>query len=159
MLVMRHCSHPLLFGQAWLVHLQFLEAFPSPVLAQSDPPCLLPVFIVLIAYYSVSLFSPRWGSVCPGGYADLTQGCLWEYRIQLSSPCPRLPKPSGCGRLAAAWGPSWFHPLTWSGDSLRRLEVWRSQSFASSQWPCLPAVSPVFLQDFTVGGTLYASSL
>jgi hypothetical protein len=28
---------------------------------------LLHVFIVLIAYYSVSLFFPDWGLVCPGG--------------------------------------------------------------------------------------------
>jgi hypothetical protein len=41
--------------------------------------------------------------VCPGGYADLSQGCLWEYRMLLSLPCPRLPKPSGRRRLAA-WG-------------------------------------------------------
>jgi hypothetical protein len=24
-------------------------------------------------------FFPRWRSVCPGGYAALAQGCLWEY--------------------------------------------------------------------------------
>jgi hypothetical protein len=38
-------------------------------------------------------FFPGWWSVCPGGYADLAQGCLWEYRMPLSSPCGlRLPK-------------------------------------------------------------------
>jgi hypothetical protein len=37
--------------------------------------------------------------------------------------------------------------------------VWRGQSFASSRWPCLQGVSPVFLQDITVGGTLSSSSL
>jgi hypothetical protein len=43
-------------------------------------------------------FFPRWGSVCPGGYADLAQGCLCKYRIPLSSPCgARLPKPSRRG--------------------------------------------------------------
>jgi hypothetical protein len=132
----------------------------SPLLfrAQGAPPFLPHVFIVPIAYYSVSLFFPRWGSVCPGGYADLAQGCLWKYRVPLSSPCPCLPKPSGHGRLEAR-GPSWFLCLMWSGDSLRRLEGWRGQSFASSQWPCLQGVSPAFLQDFTVGGTLSASSL
>jgi hypothetical protein len=46
----------------------------------APPPSLQRVFIALTAYYSVSLFFPRWGSVCPGGYADLAQGCLWEYR-------------------------------------------------------------------------------
>jgi hypothetical protein len=24
-------------------------------------------------------FFPGWSSVCPGGYADLAHGCLWEY--------------------------------------------------------------------------------
>jgi hypothetical protein len=37
--------------------------------------------------------------------------------------------------------------------------VWRGQSFASSLWPCLQGVSPAYLQDFTLGGMLSASSL
>jgi hypothetical protein len=92
-----------------LVYLQFCEGFPSPLFsAQGAPPSLLCVFFV-IAYYSVSLFFPGWGSFCLGGYADLAQGCLWEYRVPLRSPCGlRLPKPSGHWPLAAAWGPSWF---------------------------------------------------
>jgi hypothetical protein len=118
------------------VYLQFCEGFPSPSLGiQGAPPSLLHVFFVAIAYYSVSLFFPGWGSVCPRAYADLAQGCLWEYRVPLSSPCgPRLPKPSGHCRLAVTWEPSWFLRLTWSGDVMCRLEVWRSQSFASSWW-------------------------
>jgi hypothetical protein len=73
--------------------------------AQGTPPSLLHVFIVLIAYYSVSLFFPGWGSVFPGGYAALAQGCLWEYRVPLNSPCGlHLPKPSGRGCLAVAPG-------------------------------------------------------
>jgi hypothetical protein len=32
------------------------------------------------------------------------------------------------------WMPSWFLTVKWSGDALCRLEVWRSQCFASSQW-------------------------
>jgi hypothetical protein len=47
--------------------------------------------------------------VCPGGYADLAQGCLWENRVLLSSPCgPHLPRPSGHWRLAAAQEPPAF---------------------------------------------------
>jgi hypothetical protein len=81
-----HAPAPTLSGQAWLVYLQFCEGFPSPLFsAQGAPPSLLCVFIVLIAYYSVSLFFPRWGSVCPGSYADLAQGCLWKYRVILWS--------------------------------------------------------------------------
>jgi hypothetical protein len=105
---------PAFSGQAWLVYLQFCEGFPSPHFStQGAPPSLLHVFIFLITYYSVYLFFPRWGSVCPGGYAVLAQGCLWAYHVLLSSPCGLcLPKPSGYGCLALAWGPSWFLHLT-----------------------------------------------
>jgi hypothetical protein len=93
------------------------------------------LFFFVITYYSVSLFFPGWGSVCPGGYADLAQGSLWEYCIPRSSPCgPHLPKLSGHWCLAVVQEPSWFLHLTWSGDALCRLEVWRSQSFPSSWW-------------------------
>jgi hypothetical protein len=58
-------------------------------------------------------FSLGLGSVCPGGYADLAQGCLWEYFILLSSPCGLChPKPSGHRHLVPAWEPSWFLFLT-----------------------------------------------
>jgi hypothetical protein len=115
---------------SWLV----VRDFPSPLFsAQGTLPSLLCVFFVVIAYYSV--FFPVWGLVCPGGYADLAQGCLWEYRMPLSSPCGlHLPKLSGCCHLAAAWEPSWFLYLMLSGDAMHRLELWRSQGFASSRW-------------------------
>jgi hypothetical protein len=55
-----------LSGQARLVYLQFREGF-SPVFgAQGAPPSLLRVFIVLIAYYLVSLFSPGGGQSIQG---------------------------------------------------------------------------------------------
>jgi hypothetical protein len=56
---------PLLPSPARLVYLQFCEGFPSSPFGGTSP-SLLHVFIVLIAYYSVSLFFPGWGSVCPG---------------------------------------------------------------------------------------------
>jgi hypothetical protein len=37
--------------------------------------------------------------------------------------------------------------------------MWRSQSFASSHRFCLQSASPASLQDFTIGGSLSASSL
>jgi hypothetical protein len=58
---------PTLSGQAWLVYLQFCEGFSSPSFgAQGAPPSLLRVFIVLIAYYSVSLFSMGGGESVQG---------------------------------------------------------------------------------------------
>jgi hypothetical protein len=85
---------------------------PSPPFgAQGAPPSLLRVFFVVVVYYSVWFFFsffPGWGSVYPGGYADLAQGCLWEYHVPLSSPSGlRLPKWPGSWRLAAR-EPSWF---------------------------------------------------
>jgi hypothetical protein len=105
-------SHRSLSGQAWLVYLQFQEGFPSPPLKSSGRPTLFPTCLYCSYCLLLSFsFVPGWGSVCPGGYADLAQGCLWEYHVPLTSPCPRLPKPSGHGRLMA-WGPSWFLCLT-----------------------------------------------
>jgi hypothetical protein len=93
----------------WLVYLQFWDGFPPlpSVLRAPHPLCHVSLlFLLLITQFL--FFFPGWGSVCPGGYADLAQGCLWEYRVLLRSPCgPYLPKPSGCWRLAA-WEPSWF---------------------------------------------------
>jgi hypothetical protein len=111
---------------------------PPPLFgAQGTPPFLLHFFFVVIAYYSVFFFPffSGCGSVCPGGYADLVQGCLWEYRMPFSSLCGlHLPKPSEHCHLVVVQEPSWFLCLTWSGDAMCGLGVWRSQSFASSQW-------------------------
>jgi hypothetical protein len=54
---------------------------------------------------------------------------------------------------------SWSLHLTWSGDGMHSLGVWRCRSFASSWWFFLPGVSPVSLQEFALGSTLSASSL
>jgi hypothetical protein len=137
------------------------EGFPLPPLRHSGCPTLFAMclFYCYCLLFRFSFF-PGWEFVCPGGYADLAQGCLWEYRVPLSLPCgPRLPKPSGCRCLAVARGLSWFLHLTWSGDAVRRLKVWRSQSFASSWCFFLQGVSPASLQDFTLGGMLSFSSL
>jgi hypothetical protein len=97
--------HPLQPGPACLFTVPVRS--PLPPLQRSGHSTL---FAMCLCSYCLLLsfsFFPGWGLVCPGGYADLAQGCLWEYCIPLSSPCgPRLPKPSGRGRLAAAQGPS-----------------------------------------------------
>jgi hypothetical protein len=60
------------------------------------PPTLFPMFLYCSYCLLLSFsFFPGWRSVCPGGYADLAQGCLWEYHVPLNSPCLHLPKPSG----------------------------------------------------------------
>jgi hypothetical protein len=105
-------SHRSLSSQAWLVYLQFQEGFPSPPLRRSvHPTSLQCVFIVLIAYYSVSLFSPGGGWSVQGAMLLWPRVICGSTAVLLSSPCPHLHKPSGCGHLAA-WGPSWFLCLT-----------------------------------------------
>jgi hypothetical protein len=64
--------------------------------------CLYCSYCLLLSFS----FFPGWGSICPGGYADLAQGCLWEYHVPHCSPCGLcLTKPSGRRHLVA-WGPS-----------------------------------------------------
>jgi hypothetical protein len=105
-------SHQSLFGQAQLVYLQFWEGFPSPNLQHSVcPPSLPCVFIVLIAYYSVSLFSTGGGWSIQGAMLIWPRVVCGSTAVLLSSPYPCLPKPSGCRQLAAR-GPSWFPCLT-----------------------------------------------
>jgi hypothetical protein len=127
------CAATLAFSSQ-LVYLQFHEGFPLPSLRCSGCVALFATCVLCCYCLLFSFFFPEWGLVCPGGYADLAQGCLWEYCVWLRSPCgPCLPKLSGRWHLAVVWEPSWFLHLMWSGDAMRRLEVWRSQSFASSR--------------------------
>jgi hypothetical protein len=103
---------PLLPSPSALFIYSSMRDFPSPTLQCSGHPAL---FATCLSSYcllfSFSFFS-GWGLVCPGGYADLAQGCLWEYCVPLSSPCGlHLPKWSGLWRLAAR-KPSWFLGLT-----------------------------------------------
>jgi hypothetical protein len=128
---------PLLPSPAGLFIHSSVRVFPPHLFGtQGAQTSLLCVFFVVIAYLSVFFsFFPGCGLVCPGGYADLAQGCLWEYCMPLSSPCGlRLPKWSGRWHRVAAWVPSWFLRLTWSGDAMHGLGVWRSHSFAFSWW-------------------------
>jgi hypothetical protein len=66
----------------WLIYLQFDCGVPLPhfpELRAPRPLCYLSffffscLFIIQFVFFS---FFPGWGSVCPGGYADLSQGCL-----------------------------------------------------------------------------------
>jgi hypothetical protein len=66
---------------------------------------LLLLFIIQFGFF---LFFPWVGVSLSRGYADLAQGCLWEYCVPLSSPGGlRLPKQSGSWHLVAQ-EPSWF---------------------------------------------------
>jgi hypothetical protein len=74
-----------------LVYLQFCEGFLLPrslALRVPHPLCYMSFFVIVVVFSVWFFFSflPGWGSVCPGGYADLAQGCLWEYHMPLTSP-------------------------------------------------------------------------
>jgi hypothetical protein len=111
---------------------------------------LLRVFIVLIAYYSVSLF------FFSLGVGRSVQGAMliWP-RVVCGSTMYHLAHlmvhifPSHLG--VGVWQQP-RDPLGFSGQC----EV---EMLCASWWPCLQGASPVSLQDFTSGGTLSASSL
>jgi hypothetical protein len=73
---------PAFSGQ--LVYLQFCEGLPLPHSSELR----VPVSFCCCCLFSLVFFSFSLGGgpVCPRGYADLTQGCLWEYHMPLSSP-------------------------------------------------------------------------
>jgi hypothetical protein len=109
----------------WLVYLQFRDGFPLPHLLCSGRLAFFATWLFYCCCLLFSLiffpFSPGWGSVCRGSYADLAQGCLWEYHMPLSSRCAlHHPNQSGSWRLAAR-ELSWFLHLTWSEDAMRKL--------------------------------------
>jgi hypothetical protein len=76
---------------------------PPSLFGRSGCPALFATrLFCCYCYYSVSLFLPELGLVCPGGYANLLQDYLWEYHLLLSSPPgPGHPKPSGHWRLVS----------------------------------------------------------
>jgi hypothetical protein len=80
---------PLLPSPAGLfIYISMRGCLSPPFGAQGTLPSLLHVFCCCCLLFSLVFFSffPGWGSVCPGGYADLPQGSLWEYHVPLSSP-------------------------------------------------------------------------
>jgi hypothetical protein len=94
---------------------------PPPLFrAQCTTPSFPHFFIVFIAYYSIIILGGGWS--VQGAMLIWSSVVCGSTVVLLSSPCPRLPKPSGHGRLAAR-GPSLFLCLMWSGDSLRQLKI------------------------------------
>jgi hypothetical protein len=71
--------------------------------AQCAPPSFLCVFIVLISYCSVSLFSLDGGQSVQGAMLVWPRVVCGSTAVPLSSPCPCLTKPSGRGRLCCSF--------------------------------------------------------
>jgi hypothetical protein len=77
---MYHCS--CLFQRACC------EGFPhrpSSALRAPCPLCYVSFLLLLLIFQFFFYFSLGGASVCQGGYADLAQGCLWEYHVPLNS--------------------------------------------------------------------------
>jgi hypothetical protein len=72
-------------------------SLPPLFSAQCTPPSFPRVFVVLIAYYSVSLFSSGGGQSVQGAMLIWPRVVCGSTAVPLSSPCPRLPKLSGRG--------------------------------------------------------------
>jgi hypothetical protein len=75
------------------------DSLPPIFRAQCAAPSFPRVFIFLIAYYSVSLFSPGGGRSVQGAMLLWPRVVCGSTAVPLSSPCLHLPKPSGRGRL------------------------------------------------------------
>jgi hypothetical protein len=141
---------PLLSSLAGLFIYSLCKAVPlphSPELMAPHPLCYVPFFFQLLIYYSVFFsFFPEWRSVCPVGYADLSQGVPHSgYLLTCWSVSPKQVRSWHLVMKEI----SWFLRLMWFGDAMSRLGVWRCQNFASSWWFFLPGVFPASLQEIT----------
>jgi hypothetical protein len=72
------------------------DSLPPIFSVQCTPPSFPHVFIVLIAYYSVSLFSSGGGRSVQGAMLIWSRVVCGSITVPLSSPGPHLPKPFGC---------------------------------------------------------------
>jgi hypothetical protein len=144
-----------------LVYLQFCERLPfPPSLAHRVPHLLCYVSFVVVVYYSVCIFSLF---TLGGGQSVQGAMLIWPRVVCGNTTCCLAHLVVCFSRAGRSWclaarEPSWFLPLTWSRDATHRLGVRRSQNFASSWWFFLQGVSPMSLQDFTLGSMLSASS-
>jgi hypothetical protein len=62
----------------------FLRDFLSPPLWHSGHPAHFDTCLFCYCLLFSFTFFPGWRSVCSGGYADLSQDCLMEYRMPLA---------------------------------------------------------------------------
>jgi hypothetical protein len=75
---------PLLPSPAGLFIYSSVGDCPSPPLQHSGCPTLFATCLFCCCLLFSFSFFPGWGSVCSGCYADLAQGCLWEYCVLLT---------------------------------------------------------------------------
>jgi hypothetical protein len=122
---------------------------PPPLFGpQGAPPSLQRVFIVLIAYYSVSLFSRveislSRGLCCSGPGLSLGVSHTAKLTLSTSSQAIRARATGSPGALLVSpFNVKWRFSAPAGGVE--------GQSFASSWWFCLQVVFPASLQDFII---------
>jgi hypothetical protein len=128
---------PAFSGQ--LIYLQFREGLPLPHLQSLGCPALFAtcLFFFVFVYYSVCFFFLFFPWV--GGQSVQGAMVIWPRAVCGSTACHLAHLVVCISQAGRSWHlvalePSWFLRLTWSGDGVRRLGVWRCWSFASSQW-------------------------
>jgi hypothetical protein len=112
------------------------------------------LFLLLITQF---LFFPGWRLVCAGGYAALAQGCLWEYRstmkLTLSASSQAIWEQvtgSSGALLVSPFNVKWRFSVPARGVEGSKFCLFSVILPAK----CVSSVS----QDFTIGGSLSASS-
>jgi hypothetical protein len=123
-------------------HVDQLLAFPHFSVALR-PPCPLcwvflfsPLFIIQFFFF----FAGQ-GSACPGGYAGLSQGWLWENHMPLICSPKQV-----WSRCLVVREPSCFLSVTWLGEALCGLGVQGVGVFFLVVF--LPSVAPASQQNF-----------
>jgi hypothetical protein len=143
LLIAGHASPlpPSLAGPGLFIYSSRKDSPPPLFGSQCTPPSLQHVFFVLIAYYSVSLFSPGGAWSVQGAmliWPRVVSGSTMYYLAHLVVHV--FPSHLGLGDWQRPGSPPGFlFNVKWRcyAQAMHRLEVWRGQSFAFSRWPCL----------------------
>jgi hypothetical protein len=155
------CRHSCLLCPACLFTVPW-GIVPAPLFGtQVAPPSLLCIFFCFCLLFSLVFFlffSLGWGQSVQGAVL------IWPRVVSGSTACCLAHLVVCFSWASKSWHlavreSSWFLHLTWSGDAMHGLGVWRCRSFASSWWFFLQSVSPASLQYFTLGSMSSASSL
>jgi hypothetical protein len=153
------------YFRQWLITCQVSVLLPfQPLFAESScrdqllaPPHFSGVLTAFCPLCCVLVFSPLFivqffcgGSVCPGGYAGLSQGWLGEYHVMLGAHllvCWMSPKQVWSWHQAV-WEPSCFLSVMWHGEALQELGVQGVEVLILFGASFLPSVAAVSQQGF-----------
>jgi hypothetical protein len=81
------------------------------------------LFQFLVYFTGFSFFFVGQGSVCPSGYAGLSQEWLWKYLCRLFAHLMVASPKEVWSQCLVAWEPSCFLSVMWRGEALHWLGV------------------------------------